>query len=151
MLNNTRNVYEIQSSRKLLDENIATIDQLTDERDALQVKVGDMLDQQDIQIQKQIDNTDNVQRQLDRAKATNKVHLETQHGLEATILKLKKDVLRVTEQLNSVEASYMKDEINQKNDIIQGLNLKLVATQGDLEMLAADWDRLDKQVKVWIW
>ncbi|KAH6593689.1 hypothetical protein BASA61_004212 [Batrachochytrium salamandrivorans] len=141
------NSKEIQEYKDVLRQNDETIDELTDERDSLQIKMEDMLEQSKL-------------REETHGLDMDDLHTEIQY-LKEDVFKLQNNVKERNEEIQRAQdeiTSYHKTlqdttvnklrfEISQKDEALKGLEKSLNQATSDFELLSIDWDRLDRLSK----
>ncbi|KAI8905079.1 hypothetical protein EDD86DRAFT_212204 [Gorgonomyces haynaldii] len=142
-----KNATELESNKKLLDENLNTIDELTNERDALRIRLEDMAEHQEARMNEQVRKMEKMERLLDAERQAHKDTVDALNDAEKNMTLLRKEITSLKDQLMASEMVEMKQELQEKNDLVEGLRARLKETQYDLELLAYDWDRLDRIVK----
>ncbi|KAJ3000585.1 hypothetical protein HDV02_004880 [Globomyces sp. JEL0801] len=137
---------ELESIKNYVTESDKQVDQLTDERDALRIKVEDLSDQLESSLKKKDLITINLKKEvieledeISVIKGTISSHEHTIGGLETTIKRLKSN-----DQAQQLEL--LKEQINSKELIIVDQRTKLASAAKDFELLAQDWNKLEQQL-----
>ncbi|KAK6098993.1 40S ribosomal protein S26 [Batrachochytrium dendrobatidis] len=133
------NLKELQECRDLIKHKDEIIDQVTDERDALQIKIEDMVEQLedlDQQLSSNKDELVNVDNNYQQPFQKNK-ELQCAHD----------EVSACQKELQDTTVNELRLEISRKDTIIQTLEKQVEQVNSDFELLSIDWDRLDRQIK----
>ncbi|KAI8621520.1 hypothetical protein BC830DRAFT_180184 [Chytriomyces sp. MP71] len=142
-----RNSREIEEMQTIITNNDLLLDQVTEERDTLKIKVEELNDKLQLK-----------QSQTDEAVETMNQDIEYMKKLVAEaetsgltykhqIERLNQDVNNLRRNATAVDDDALRTEIREKDEVIESLRLKLDESYKDFEVLSLDWDRIDSLVK----
>ncbi|KAJ3236898.1 hypothetical protein HDU78_004338 [Chytriomyces hyalinus] len=142
-----RNAREIEEMQTIINSNDLLLDQVTEERDTLKIKVEELSDK----LQMKQSQTD---------EAVESLHYDFEYlkkiaaEADANAVMYKNQVERLTQEVailkkNAISANddSLRTEIREKDETIESLRLKLAEAYKDFEVLSLDWDRIDSLVK----
>ncbi|KAJ3239734.1 hypothetical protein HDU81_005450 [Chytriomyces hyalinus] len=154
-----RNAREIEEMQTIINSNDLLLDQVTEERDTLKIKVEEMSDK--LQMKQQLPTRDFLcgeESQTD--EAVESLHYDFEYlkkiaaEADANAVTYKNQVERLTQEVailkkNAISANddSLRTEIREKDETIESLRLKLAEAYKDFEVLSLDWDRIDSLVK----
>ncbi|TPX68705.1 hypothetical protein SpCBS45565_g02947 [Spizellomyces sp. 'palustris'] len=135
---------ELEEIQRVIIDNDNTIDQLIDERAALQTKLEDLTQQVETvgfqderfltELQEEVESYKQAMRDSE-SDASEKAML---------IQRLKGDILNLQEELKTYNVDAVSKAMSEKDDIIATLQDKLNEAYQDFELLSIDWDNIDK-------
>ncbi|KNC97427.1 uncharacterized protein SPPG_09464 [Spizellomyces punctatus DAOM BR117] len=135
---------ELEEIQRVIIDNDNTIDQLIDERAALQTKLEDLTQQVETvgfqderfltELQEEVESYKQAMRDSE-SDASEKAML---------IQRLKGDILNLQEELKTYNVDAVSKAMSEKDDIIATLQDKLNEAYHDFELLSIDWDNIDK-------
>ncbi|KAJ3204190.1 hypothetical protein HDU67_009732 [Dinochytrium kinnereticum] len=142
-----RNAREQESTQQLLISNDIMIDELTEERDSLKIKVEELSEQIH---ERDINEGVVVGKLKEQLYSTENRLRETESSLKAAQNKnsrLTSDITNLKDELQLCNSDSIRKELIQRDEIIAGLRSKLEESYRDFEMLSLDWDRIDSLMK----
>nr|KAJ3422939.1 hypothetical protein HK105_005441 [Polyrhizophydium stewartii] len=142
----SRNSKELQETRDLLDGNDRAIESLTDERDALQIKVEDLVEQLEFQNRSQSSVADGLRDETQCLRSRIAELESVVREKDELLWRIREDLAACKRQLLDSTAEELKQELARKEATIQSLKDSLEQTNRDFELLSLDWDRLDRAV-----
>ncbi|KAJ3018475.1 UNVERIFIED_CONTAM: hypothetical protein HDU68_011137 [Siphonaria sp. JEL0065] len=146
-----RNSSEMEEMHDIIKNNDVLLEQLTEERDTLKIKVEEMHDR--LQVKGKLSNahTDEVIESLHKdVEYLKKLVAEA----DASNISYRNQIDRMNEELGNMKRSTftvnedaLRLEIREKDEVIENLRIKLEESYKDFQVLSLDWDRIDSLVK----
>jgi centrosomal protein CEP290 len=140
------NAQEITQLQSNCDINSKKVVELLDERDSYRIKLEDATEHQEEKFQTYVKKLDDIETLYQKSTQNNHEQKESIANLESRLHIQRKEIQALRERIASDEISSLKNELNEKNDMIQGLSLKLHSCESDLQLLAIEWNNLDQIV-----
>ncbi|KAJ3315578.1 hypothetical protein HDV04_001992 [Boothiomyces sp. JEL0838] len=135
---------EIESLRVLLAEADDKIDQISDERDALKIKVEDLADQLEMKDKENKKEVRKVQIKLASLQDELTEYSINKQQSESKVKELQ-DIINKLHENDSLDyVEQLKQEIATKDETIAKQKKELQEAATDFELLANDWNRVDQ-------
>ena len=131
---------------QVLSKNDTSIIELTKERDALALKVEDLVEkmkQKDAQHEAMVQE---LQEDLTRTRKNYKKSQQSVTEKELGLERLKADLEVAQDRLKRSDIDAKNAALMEKDAVIRELKIKLEESYKDFELLSLDWDKLDLAV-----
>ncbi|KAJ3055080.1 hypothetical protein HK097_011570 [Rhizophlyctis rosea] len=138
---------EHEEAQEIIIKNDRMIDRLTEERDAIKQKLGDLSTQLASGGSKDEKLIEEMHKEIRKQKNVNRDFQRQALEKDTQIQRLLEDLETLKEEIRYFNIDAMKKLISEKDEKIQALNDKLQEAYHDFELLSIDWDQLDKSLK----
>ncbi|KAI8813314.1 hypothetical protein BJ742DRAFT_789891 [Cladochytrium replicatum] len=143
-----RNSNEIMEAQRLIKSNDDEMANLIHERDLFKAKVHDLSQRIDSQGSKEDKLFGEMQEEVDDYR---RVMAESESSIlvrDNEIERLKIEIIRLKEELESSNSNSLRREIIDKDDTIRQLKLKLEESYRDFEILSLDYDKIEDLIAI---
>ncbi|KAJ3333648.1 hypothetical protein HDU76_005628 [Blyttiomyces sp. JEL0837] len=138
---------ETDSAHELIAKHDESIDELTEERDMLKIKLEELSDslhsraeREEIMVRDLREDLKFYRNQAQEAEAKNIAYRNK-------IDRLTEEMVAIKTELQTFNEDALRKEIQQRDDLIEDLRDKLQESYRDFELLSLDWDRIDTLVE----
>ena len=138
---------EIKNLNKELEECTGKMQELEDERDGLRARIENLGDGVDKERSRQRKLVDGIEKDLEYYQNQCKALESSRQDLESKLKKYEEKFQSVSSQESAVLIDKLEAEIESKNKEIETLQWNVKNITNDFELLALDWDKMDKESK----
>ena len=138
---------EIKNLNKELEECTGKMQELEDERDGLRARIENLGDGVDKERSRQRKLVDGIEKDLEYYQNQCKALESSRQDLESKLKKYEEKFQRVSSQESAILIEKLEAEIESKDNEIEKLQLNVKNITTDFEILALDWDKMDKESK----
>ncbi|KAI9366012.1 hypothetical protein DFJ73DRAFT_955828 [Zopfochytrium polystomum] len=142
-----RNVKEVESAKQIITNSDSIIDELTEERDLLKIKLEELSDQLHFRAERNEHELSGLKDDLFHYKKLAKEAEAALSGSKRKIDDLNEQVKTLKAERDRFNEDAMQKELTEKDELIVSLQEKLEESYKDFELLSLDWDRVDSLVK----